>query len=77
MQTNIEMDFKEKVREAVIEILEEDSERFYPLFFEIMEDIALTKAMEEGEKTPEVEEKNILEILKSWKPSTGKVLKGI
>jgi hypothetical protein len=30
-----------------------------------MEDIALAKAMEEGENTPEVEEQDILEILKS------------
>ena len=57
--------FKEKVKETVLEMFEKDSESFYPLLLEIMEDIALVKAMEEEENTPEVEEKNILEILKS------------
>ena len=64
MQVNVERDFKAKVREVVIEMLEEEGERLYPLFLEIMEDIALARAMEEGENTPEVREENILAILK-------------
>ena len=47
----------------VIEMFEMESERFYPLILEVMEDIALSRAMEEGENTPIVEEKNILEVL--------------
>ena len=65
MQVSVERDFKDKVKETVIEMFEKESESFYPLFLDIMEDIALAKAMEEGENTPEVEEQEILEILKS------------
>jgi hypothetical protein len=64
MQTQIEDNFKNKVRETFIEILEKDGEAFYPMFQEIMEDLALSKAMEEGEQTPEVPEENILQLLK-------------
>ncbi len=58
MQVHAEDNFKDKVKEVVIELLENDRERFYPLFLEIIEDVALSKAMEEGERTPEVPEEN-------------------
>ena len=64
MQVHVEDDFKNKVRETFIEMLEHDSEKLYPLFLEIMEDLALSKAMEEGENTPEVKEETILELLR-------------
>lgn len=64
MQTHIEEDFRNKVKETFMEILEKDSETFYPMFQEIMEDFALSKAMEEGERTPEVPEENIFQLLK-------------
>jgi len=64
MQVHVEEEFKEKIRETFIEMLEHDSERLYPLFLEIMEDLALSKAMEEGEHTPEVKEETIFELLK-------------
>lgn len=64
MQVNVDREFKEKVRQTFVEMLETDSEAFYPLFVEIMEDIALARAMEEGEHTPEVKEENIIELLK-------------
>ena len=47
-----------------MEILEKDSETFYPMFQEIMEDFALSKAMEEGERAPEVQEENVFQLLK-------------
>jgi len=65
MQTQVENDFKVKVRETFIEMLENDSEALYPLFLEIMEDLALSKAMEEGEHSAEVPEESILQLLKS------------
>jgi hypothetical protein len=63
MQVHTEDEFRDKVRETVIELLENDRERFYPVFLEIMEDIALSKAMEDGEQTPEVPEDTILQLL--------------
>jgi hypothetical protein len=63
MQNSAEYDFKEKVRETVFEMFEKESERLYPLLMEIMEDIALARAMEEGEKTGEVTEDKILGLL--------------
>jgi acyl carrier protein phosphodiesterase len=63
MAVTVQSDFKEKVRATIIEMFETESERFYPLILEVMEDIALSRAMEEGENTPIVEEKNILEVL--------------
>ena len=64
MQTHIEEDFRNKVKETFMEILEKDSETFYPMFQEIMEDFALSKAMEEGERAPEVQEENVFQLLK-------------
>jgi len=64
MQIHADDEFKNKVRETLIEMLEHDSERLYPLFTEIMEDRALSKAMEEGENTAEVPEEKIMELLK-------------
>ncbi|MCK4763703.1 MAG: hypothetical protein KAW12_15995 [Candidatus Aminicenantes bacterium] len=63
MQVSVEPEFKEKVKQSFIHMLETDSETFYPLFLEIMEDMALARAMEEGEQTPEVEEENIIKLL--------------
>lgn len=63
MQVSVEPEFKEKVRQTFIDMLETDSEAFYPLFLEIMEDMALARAMEEGEQTPEIEEENIFKLL--------------
>jgi hypothetical protein len=64
MQVSADEFFKEKVKESVLELLETERERFYPLFVEIIEDICLSRAMEEGEYSPEVEEENILRLLK-------------
>lgn len=65
MQVQVDKHFKDKVRETFLEILDNESERFYPLFLDIVEDLALSKAMEEGEQTPEVPEEIILKLLES------------
>lgn len=64
MQVNVEREFKEKFRQTFIEMLETDRETLYPLFTEIMEDLALARAMEEGENTREVKEGNIIGLLR-------------
>jgi len=63
MPVNVNQRLKEQVRETFIEIMETERETFYPLFMEIMEDIAIVKAMSEGEKTLEVEERRIIGLL--------------
>lgn len=63
MQLKVEREFKEKFRQTFIEMLETERETLYPLFTEIMEDLALVKAMEEGENTREVKEENIIGLL--------------
>jgi len=63
MQVSVEREFKEKFRQTFIEMLESDRETLYPLFTEIMEDLALVRAMEEGENTREVKEENIIGLL--------------
>jgi len=63
MQLKVEREFKEKFKQTFIELLETERETLYPLFTEIMEDLALVRAMEEGENTREVKEKNIIGLL--------------
>ena len=63
MQVNVEREFKKKFKQTFIEMLETDRETLYPLFTEIMEDLALVRAMEEGENTRKVKEENIIGLL--------------
>ncbi len=63
MEAHAKDDFKTKVKDTFIEMLENDREAFYPLFQEIMEDFALSRAMEEGEASPEVDEQTVLDLL--------------
>jgi spore coat polysaccharide biosynthesis protein SpsF (cytidylyltransferase family) len=63
MQLKVEQEFKEKFKQTFIEMLETERETLYPLFTEIMEDLALVRAMEEGENTREVKEENIIGLL--------------
>lgn len=50
---------KELLKTAIIEILQEQKEVFTDIIVEVMEDIALAKAIEEGENTETVSRKNI------------------
>jgi spore coat polysaccharide biosynthesis protein SpsF (cytidylyltransferase family) len=63
MQLKVEREFKEKFKQTFIEMLETERETLYPLFTEIMEDLALVRAMEEGENTREVKEEDIIGLL--------------
>lgn len=56
METVLENEagIKEIFKTAIVEILEERKDLFSDMFREITEDIALAKAIEEGEKSPEV-----------------------
>lgn len=58
-----EAEIKEVFKVAVMEALEERKDLFSQLFREISEDIALAKAIEEGEKTPKVSRRKIFDFL--------------
>jgi hypothetical protein len=58
-----EAELKKIFRDALLETLEEKKDLFSDLFHEIAEDIALAKAVEEGEKSPEVSRAAVFEIL--------------
>jgi hypothetical protein len=54
---------KELLKTAIVEILQEQKEIFTDIIVEAMEDIALAKAIEEGENTETVSREAIFNIL--------------
>lgn len=54
---------KELFKMAIVETLEERKDLFSDMFREITEDIALAKAIEEGENSAEVTRSDIFEVL--------------
>jgi len=58
-----EAELKKVFKAAILETLEERKDLFSDLFCEITEDIALAKAIEEGEKSPEVSRSAVFDIL--------------
>jgi hypothetical protein len=54
---------KQTLKELIIELFSENKEEFSALFTEIIKDIALSKAIEEGEKTELTDRETILAIL--------------
>lgn len=65
METTLEneADIKKVFKDALLEALEEKKDLFNDLFLEVTEDIALAKAIEEGEQSPAVSREVIFEIL--------------
>lgn len=62
------IEIKQQVKEALYEFFrDEQSGLFRDTILEVIEDIALGKAMEEGDIGDFVEEENIFELLKSDK----------
>ena len=58
-----EADLKRVFKDALIEALEEKKDLFNDLFREISEDIALAKAIEEGENSTEVSRSAVFDLL--------------
>lgn len=54
---------KELFKQAVLELLLEQKEEVYDVFFEVLEDVALTKAIEEGEQTEWVSKADVFQAL--------------
>ncbi|MCK6621484.1 MAG: hypothetical protein HUU32_02740 [Calditrichaceae bacterium] len=64
MQTMIDdAKLKALLKEVIIEVLEERSETITNFFAEILEDLALAKAIREGENSEKVGRKEIFKIL--------------
>jgi len=55
--------FKDLLKNAFYELLEEKKEIFYGIVYEVMEDIALVNAIKEGEDSASVERDKIFELL--------------
>lgn len=58
-----EEQLKEVFKTALIEVLQERKELVRELLEEIFEDIAFSKAIAEGEESPQVSRKEIFELL--------------
>ncbi|HAX80930.1 MAG TPA: hypothetical protein DCY88_35110 [Cyanobacteria bacterium UBA11372] len=58
-----ESKLKQLLKTAIVELLQERKEVVYDLLAEIIEDIALEKAIEEGENTEPVNREAIFKIL--------------
>jgi len=58
-----ETQVKELLKQAFVELLEERRDLLYDLFAEVIEDIALARAIEQGESTESVSKEEVLEIL--------------
>ena len=54
---------KQWLKEALLEVLEERKDVLYELFAEVMEDIALVHAIQEGENTKPVSKQEVLKLL--------------
>ena len=65
METVLENEarIKEVFKAAIVEALDERKDLFKDLYREVTEDIALAKAIEEGEKSPAVSRSSVFEIL--------------
>ena len=54
---------KQLFKEALVEVLEERKDILYELLTEVMEDIALVHAIQEGEDTEPVSKQEVLKLL--------------
>lgn len=58
-----EIKIKELLKAAILELLQEKKEVFSDLLTEIIEDVALERAIQEGENTETVSRENIFKLL--------------
>jgi hypothetical protein len=64
MEASIEdAKIKALLKETLVELLEERREEFSDLLLEALEDLALSRAIREGEDTGLIDKKEILEIM--------------
>ena len=58
-----EMQIKESVKQALVELLQERRDLIYELIADIIEDYALARAIKDGEHTPKVSREKVLRAL--------------
>lgn len=58
-----EVQIKDLFKQAVLELFQERRDLLYDLFAEVIEDIALTRAIKEGESTEPVSRAEVFQIL--------------
>jgi len=58
-----EMQIKESVKQALLELLQERKDLIYELIADIIEDYALARAIKDGEHTPKVSREKVLRAL--------------
>ncbi len=64
METPIdEVRIKQWIKEALVEVVEERKDVLYELLTEVMEDVAMVHAIQEGETTRPVHKQEVLALL--------------
>ena len=56
---------KELLKQALVEVIQERREIIYELLAEVIEDLALVNAIEEGKSTPGIRRAEVMQILES------------
>jgi hypothetical protein len=59
-----EQQIKNLFKEAILELFQEQKDLLYDLFAEVIEDLAFTRAIEEGESSESVSRAEVLQVLK-------------
>ncbi len=58
-----EAKIKALLKEALVEVIEENQDKFSSILIEALEDIGLSRAIEEGEQSTTVSREEIFEVL--------------
>jgi hypothetical protein len=56
---------KDLLKQAILEVFQEREDLFYDLFAEVIEDLALVRAIKEGEDSETVSKVEVLQVLES------------
>ena len=60
-----EVQLKDLLKEAILELMQEGRDELEEIFAEVIKDLALARAIEEGESTETVSKAEILQVLES------------
>ncbi len=58
-----EAQVKELFKQAILELLQERRDEFYDVFLEVLEDVSMAKAIQEGEQTELTSKSEVFEAL--------------
>lgn len=58
-----EAQVKELFKQAILELLQERRDEFYDVFLEVLEDVSMAKAIQEGEQTELASKSEVFEAL--------------